>query len=78
MTVISKTVADLRATFRAKVPGGPVLIRPANRHYFLETDEEEIQKIIDEVEKLFLRRELGDKPTLLEQFAVRVLSESYF
>ncbi len=78
MTVVSKTVADLRATFRTKAPGGPVLVRAANGHNFIETTEEEIQKVIDDVERLFIRAELGDKPTALEQFAVRILSESYF
>jgi len=76
MNLASTTIADLRATFRAKVPDGPVLVRPESGFY--ETSEPEIQKVIDDVERLFLQKSLGEEPTPLEQFALRVLAESYF
>jgi len=77
MPVISKTVADLRNTFRAAVPCGPVLVRPSN-YTFYEFDEPYMTAVIDDVERLFVRNELGDPPTKLEQFALTILAESYF
>lgn len=73
---MSKTVAHLRATFRPKVPNGPILIRPNSG--FIEVTETEVQEAIDDIAKLFVRKDLGDGPTALEQLAVRFLMESYF
>ncbi len=76
MLAISKTPDDLRATFRPKVPGGRVLIRPDAG--FHEVTEEEIREVVDDVERLFLLKGVGEVPSKLEQFALRVLSESHF
>lgn len=76
MVQMSKTVADLRAMFKPKVPGGPIVIRPSSRFY--EVTQKEITAAIDEVERLFVRKELGDPPNALEQLALIILSESYF
>ncbi|MEQ6332931.1 hypothetical protein [Sphingobium sp. MK2] len=73
---MTMTIAHLRATFRPKVEGGPVLIRPNTG--FMEVTEKEVQDAIDDIERMFIRKALGDEPTTLEMLAVRLLTESYF
>ena len=73
---MTMTTAHLRAAFRPKVENGPILIRPNSG--FLEVTEEEVQSAIDDIERLFVRKALGDGPSSLEKLAVRLLMESYF
>lgn len=70
------SIADLRARYVPKVPGGPILIRQMSG--FIEVTEEEVQDAIDAAERLFIRKELGDPPTALEHLALRILVEGWW
>lgn len=76
VTIVKMSLPDmLRSNLRPRGAAPIVLLRPSNS-CGMELRHEAVLEAIADVEKLFVRIQLGDRANALEKIALMLLSES--